>query len=132
MTDLENTILALWQAIAEQDEARLSRFFTADAEILWPNTGERFDLAGYLRANCDYPGQWSGAVERVAPDGSYSVARVWSPEGVTARAVTFYQWRNGSFRWWSTGGTLPRRRSGGDRRPRRSRSGRSPYKTLCP
>ena len=39
MTDLENTILALWQAIAEQDEARLSRFFTADAEILWPNTG---------------------------------------------------------------------------------------------
>ncbi len=95
MTDLENTILALWQAIAEQDEARLSRFFTADAEIFWPNTGERFDLAGYLRANCDYPGQWSGAVERVAPDGSYSVARVWSPEGVTARAVTFYQWRNG-------------------------------------
>lgn len=61
MTDLENTILALWQAIAEQDEARLSRFFTADAEILWPNTGERFDLAGYLRANCDYPGQWNGS-----------------------------------------------------------------------
>ncbi len=95
MTDLENTILALWQAIADQDEERLSRFFTVDAEILWPNTGERFDLTGYLRANCDYPGQWRGAVERVMPDGSYSVARVWSPEGVTARTVTFYQWRNG-------------------------------------
>lgn len=95
MTELENKIRSLWRAVAEQDEARMNRFFTVDAQIFWPNTGERFDLAGYLRANCGYPGQWSGAVERVAPDGSCSIARVWSPEGAAARAVTFYQWRNG-------------------------------------
>lgn len=92
---METTIISLWQAVAAQDEHKLAQFFTVDARIFWPNTGERFGLPGYLRANCDYPGQWSGQVEKVAEDGSYSVARVWSPEGVTARAVTFYQWRDG-------------------------------------
>lgn len=78
----EAFILDLWQAIARQDAHELARFFTVDARILWPNSGERFDLPGYLRANCDYPGQWSGQVERIAEDGSYSVARVWSAEGL--------------------------------------------------
>ena len=41
-----------------------------------PNTDERFDLNGYLRANCDYPGRWSGEVEKIASDGSWSVAKV--------------------------------------------------------
>lgn len=87
---METTILNLWQAVAAQDEHKLARFFTVDAQIFWPNTGERFDLSGHLRANCDYPGRWGGQVEKIAGDSSYSVARAWSPEVVTARAVTFY------------------------------------------
>lgn len=112
----EAFILDLWQAIARQDAHELARFFTVDARILWPNSGERFDLPGYLRANCDYPGQWSGQVERIAEDGSYSVARVWSAEGLASRAVTFYQWRNGKIlqmtEYWGEIGPAPGWRKG--------------------
>lgn len=113
---VEDTIRALWQAVAEQDEEKLSGFFTPDARIIWPNTDERFDLNGYLRANCDYPGRWSGKVEKIASDGGYSVARVWTAEGTAARAVTFYQWRNGKIaqmtEYWGDIGPAPEWRKG--------------------
>ena len=112
----EDTILCLWRAIADQDEEQLAQFFTVDAQIFWPNTNEHFDLPGYLRANCDYPGQWSGKVEKIAADGSYSVARVWSPDCAAARAVTFYQWRNGKIvqmtEYWGDVGPAPDWREG--------------------
>lgn len=116
MKEIEVTIFALWQAVADQEEAALARFFTPDAEIFWPNSGERFDLNGYLRANCDYPGQWTGKVEKIALDGSYSISKVWSREGAAARAVTFYQWRNGKIaqmtEYWGDIGPAPDWRTG--------------------
>lgn len=116
MKELEMTVQALWQAVAKQDEEKLARFFTLDAEILWPNTGERFDLSGYLRANCGYPGRWSGNVEEIALDGSYSVAKVWSAEGAAARSVAFYRWRNGKIQrmveYWGDVGPAPEWRRG--------------------
>ena len=116
MKELEDVIRALWRAAADQGEGELAQFFTVDAQILWPNTGERFDLPGYLRANCDYPGQWRGRVETIAGDGSYSVARVWSPEGDAARAVAFYRWRNGKIvqmtEYWGDVGPAPAWRRG--------------------
>ncbi len=110
--DIETTIRTLWQAIAGQDEETLLRFFTVDAQILWPNTDERFDLAGYLRANCDYPGRWRGRVEKIAVDGSYSVAKIWPEDGDGAfRVVTFYRWRNGKIEYmeeyWGDIGPAP-------------------------
>ena len=116
MKDFALVIRALWQAIAEQDEERLLQFFTPDAVILWPNTNEAFDLNGYLRANCDYPGQWSGQVEKIALDGGWSVAKVWSPAGDAFRSVTFYQWRNGKIErmveYWGDVGPAPEWRKG--------------------
>ncbi|MCI8942970.1 MAG: nuclear transport factor 2 family protein [Oscillospiraceae bacterium] len=114
--EFEDMIHALWQAVSEQDEEKLPQFFTPDACICWPNTDERFDLNGYLRANCDYPGRWSGEVEKIASDGSWSVARVWSMEGTAARAVTFYRWRNGKIaqmtEYWGDIGPAPEWRRG--------------------
>lgn len=111
MKEIELTIRALWQAIVEQDEGEMVRFFTPDAQILWPNTNERFDLMEYLRANCGYPGQWRGKVEQIALDGSYSVVKVWPLEGSASRAVTFYQWRNGKIEqmveYWGDIGPAP-------------------------
>ena len=116
MKETERKILDLWEAIAQQNEEKLIRFFTPDAHILWPNTDERFDLSGYLRANCDYPGRWSGKVEKIALDGSWSVAKVWSPEGSASRTVTFYQWRNGKIEqmveYWGDIGPAPEWRNG--------------------
>lgn len=91
--DSEARIHALWQAVAAQDREALAGFFTEDAVVLWPNSGERFSLADYLRANCDYPGQWRGQVEQIGQDGGVSVTRVWDAEEHTFRVVSFYRWR---------------------------------------
>ena len=39
--DREQRIRALWQAVAAQDGAGMAAFFTEDAAVLWPNSGER-------------------------------------------------------------------------------------------
>ena len=35
------------------------------AFINWHNTNEHFSVDEFIRANCEYPGQWGGAVERI-------------------------------------------------------------------
>ena len=50
-------------------------------------------------------------VERIDPEGSFSVARVWSPEGAVFRAVSFYRWRGGKIcrleEYWGDVGPAP-------------------------
>ena len=58
-------INALWKAIIEQQADILRTFFHTDAYINWHCTNEHFTVEEYIRANCEYPGQWSGEIERV-------------------------------------------------------------------
>ena len=58
-------INALWKAIIEQQADTLRTFFHTDAYINWHCTNEHFTVEEYIRANCEYPGQWSGEIERV-------------------------------------------------------------------
>lgn len=106
----EETIRALWRDVAAQDAA-MGDHFAADAVVLWPNTGERFTVPEYVRANLEYPGQWEAQVERLDPEGRFSVARVWSREGAVFRAVSFYRWRGGAIRrleeYWGDVGPAP-------------------------
>ena len=55
---------------------------------------ERFTAEEYIRANCEYPGDWEGAVERAewTEDGCVSVTAVW-PKDRSARfhAVSFFR-----------------------------------------
>ena len=106
----EETIRTLWRDVAAQDEA-MGDHFTEDTVILWPNTGERFTVPEFVRANREYPGQWEARVERIDPEGGFSVARVWSPEGTAFRAVSFYRWRGGKIcrleEYWGDVGPAP-------------------------
>lgn len=89
---------AYWRAVACQEKEALRAFFTPDAVISWPCTGERFDLEGFLRANCEYPGRWASELERVVPAGSctVTVARVRSAEsGVSCHVTSLFTLRGG-------------------------------------
>ena len=46
----EETIRALWRDVAAQNEA-MGDHFSADAVVLWPNTGEPFTVPGVVRAH---------------------------------------------------------------------------------
>ena len=87
-----------WADVARQDAAALREWFAPEAEVYWHCTDERFTAEEYIRANCEYPGDWEGAVERAewTEDGCVSVAAVW-PKDRSARfhAVSFFPFRGG-------------------------------------
>ena len=60
--------------------------------IRWHNTNEQFSVGEFIRANCDYPGQWRGQVERVErTDGTIvTVIRVFAADdSVSFHVVSF-------------------------------------------
>ena len=83
-----------WADVARQDAAALREWFAPEAEVYWHCTDERFTAEEYIRANCEYPGDWEGAVERAewTEDGCVSVTAVW-PKDRSARfhAVSFFR-----------------------------------------
>lgn len=94
MSDINRRTEAFLSAVAGQDRGALRSCFVPTAVIRWPNTNEEFGLEDYLTANCGYPGDWQGAVERVeeTEQGAVSVARIWAEDGsASLRVVSFFR-----------------------------------------
>ena len=58
-------IKAFWKAVLAQDEKEIRKYFHADAYVNWHCTNEHFNVDEFITANCEYPGQWDGVVERI-------------------------------------------------------------------
>ena len=54
-----------WKAVLAQDEQAIRRYFHEDAYVNWHCTNEHFTVDEFIIANCEYPGDWDGMVERV-------------------------------------------------------------------
>lgn len=54
-----------WDAVLKQDAEKIRTYFSQDAYVNWHCTNEHFTVEEYLRANCEYPGEWDGTVERI-------------------------------------------------------------------
>ena len=52
-------------AVASQDADALKAFFVPDAVICWHDSNEQFTVTEYIRANCEYPGDWCGEILRI-------------------------------------------------------------------
>lgn len=59
-----------WRAILNQDRDGLRSFFCDNAVIRWHCSNEQFTVSEYIRANCEYPGNWDGEIERIEEIGS--------------------------------------------------------------
>ena len=53
------------KAVLAQDENSIRSYFHEDAYINWHCSNERFTLDEYIVANCEYPGDWDGELERL-------------------------------------------------------------------
>lgn len=62
---LEGLLQAYWRAVTDQDANALGAYFLPEASIRWHNTNEEFSVEEFVRANCEYPGNWVGEVERI-------------------------------------------------------------------
>jgi len=82
---------AYWDAVARQDAETLRTYFASKAVVRWHCTNEQFTAEGFIRANCEYPGQWHGQVERTEtlPNGLCTVTHVWSDQ-LSCHAVSFF------------------------------------------
>lgn len=58
-------ICKFWKAVLEQKADIIRKFFDKDAYINWHCTNEHFSVDEFIIANCEYPGDWDGEVERV-------------------------------------------------------------------
>ena len=102
-----------WSSIAAQDEEGLRKYFHEDACIRWHNTNEQFNVSEFMRANCDYPGEWRGQVERIEQMGStiITVTRVWS-EDMSFHVTSFFKIRGVKIKtldeYWGEDGEAPR------------------------
>lgn len=95
MTERELLLLRFWRDIAAQDADALRTYFTSEAQIRWHNSNELFTLEEFIRANCEYPGDWRGEVEQMEshPDGqrAMTITRVWpADESAEFRVVSFF------------------------------------------
>lgn len=111
---MREQLTALWDAIARQDADAMRGFFAPDAVICWHCTNERFTPEEYIRANCEYPGDWRGVVERVEALGDTAAlaARVWLADGSASfHCVAFYRFEGGKIvsadEYWGDDGPAP-------------------------
>ncbi len=110
--DIESFIKQYWNCITAQNEEILRKYFHEDACIRWHNTNEQFNVEEFMRANCDYPGNWNGEVERIEQAGriAVTVTRVWTNE-ISFHVTSFFEIINGKIKkldeYWGDDGVAP-------------------------
>lgn len=107
-------VYGFWKAVLAQTAAEIPQYFTEDAVINWHCTNERFTVAEFVRANCEYPGDWDGEVERIGEtaEGLVTVVRVY-PKDLSAsfHVTSFMTLHDGKIalldEYWADDGPAP-------------------------
>ncbi len=103
-----------WGTVLSQDRAALRGYFADDAYINWHCTNEHFTVEEYIKANCDYPGEWDGEVERIERTGNLiiTVTRVFPQDKSSSfHVVSFIHINNERIQamdeYWADDGDAP-------------------------
>nr|WP_307991595.1 nuclear transport factor 2 family protein [uncultured Niameybacter sp.] len=115
MQHLQNIVQEFFKDVIKQDAYRLKSYFTIDARINWHNTNESFNVDEYIIANCEYPGEWCGEIERIEQIETLviSVARVWLQDMSASFHVTsFFEFKDDKIQqlneYWGDDGLAPK------------------------
>lgn len=105
---------AFWRAVLAQDEPKIRTYFAPDAYVNWHCTNEHFTVEEFIIANCKYPGEWDGVVERIDTlDGlTVTVTRVYPKDRSRSFHVTsFIRAENDKIvsldEYWADDGSAP-------------------------
>ena len=69
-------IYEFWKAVLAQDAEAIRGYFQESACVNWHCTNEQFTVEEFIVANCEYPGDWEGEVERVEVIGDLYITAV--------------------------------------------------------
>ena len=85
------------KAVISQNEAEIRKHFHPDACVKWHCTNELFTVEEFIKANCEYPGEWEGEVERAEEkdDLIIAVTNVYTKDrSASFHAVSFIKTEN--------------------------------------
>lgn len=54
-----------WSAVLAQNAEKIREYFHPNAYVNWHCSNEHFTVDEFIRANCEYPGDWDGEVEKI-------------------------------------------------------------------
>lgn len=107
-------IYAFWKDVLAQNREALPIYFAVGAYVNWHCTNEHFTAEEFIRANCEYPGNWDGEVERVEQAGDLliTVTRVFPKDRSQSFHVTsFFRLKDGKIlsldEYWADDGAPP-------------------------
>lgn len=75
-------IQQFWSDVLAQRADEIREYFQADAYVNWHCSNEHFTVEEFIRANCDYPGDWDGEVEKIVTTGDMIITATRISEGL--------------------------------------------------
>ena len=107
-------IKQFWQDVLLQDRDAIREYFSNDAYVNWHCTNEHFTVEEFIRANCEYPGEWDGVVERIENTGDtvITVAHVYPKDkSLSFHVISFIRIRHDKIisvdEYWADDGEAP-------------------------
>lgn len=81
-----------WNNVLTQDADAIRTYFHEDAFVNWHCSNEHFTVSEFIRANCEYPGDWAGEIEKklVLDDTILTVTHVHTKDHTASfHAISF-------------------------------------------
>lgn len=85
-------IQRFWSDVLAQRAEKIRAYFHPDAYVNWHCSNEHFTVEEFIRANCEYPGDWDGAIEKIvtAGDAIITATKVYPKDGSAFFHVTSF------------------------------------------
>lgn len=107
-------IREFWRDVLEQNKEKLQTYFYEEAIIRWHCSNELFTVQEYIQANCEYPGQWDGEIDRIeeTKETIITAVNVYSTDKSDSfHVVSFLKLANGLIveldEYWGDDGIAP-------------------------
>lgn len=107
-------VQAYWSAVLNQNANAMRAFFKPNAWINWHNSNEHFTVEEFICANCKYPGNWNGKIEKLFffDDMIITVTHVFSAnQSLHLHVTSFIKIENGKIisidEYWGDDGDAP-------------------------
>ena len=108
-------IQQFWSDVLAQRADAIREYFQADAYVNWHCSNEHFTVEEFIRANCDYPGDWDGEVEKIVTTGDMIItATQVYPKDCSAsfHVTSFIKLKDGKIaamdEYWADDGEAPK------------------------
>lgn len=112
--EIAEILKSFWNDVVAQDAKSIERYFLDNAYVRWNNTNEHFTVQEFIIANCEYPGDWRGEIERleIVQNTAITVVRVWiSDNSLSFHVTSFFEFKGEKIaalnEYWGDDGVPP-------------------------